>query len=85
MSTEPQLIPPADAAELETWVNSLSIKQLKTFITSQGMQYSDCVERDDLRARAKQAAANFVASENVDRVHIDENVQHEVGAAVIRI
>ena len=76
------LVPPEDAGEIEGWVNSLSIKQLKSFIASQGLKYADCVEREELRARAKQAVENFRASERVDRVHVDESVKHAVCGSI---
>lgn len=61
---------PADPAELDAWVNSLSAKQLKDYITAQGMKYADCVEKSDLRARAHEAA-NRAAAKNVDHVHVE--------------
>ena len=36
-------------------VGSMSVKELKGFISARGMEYSDCVEKADLMARAREA------------------------------
>jgi len=39
----------------EAKINSMSVKDLKTYITSAGLQFDDCIEKIDLRTRAKEA------------------------------
>ena len=36
-------------------VNNMSVKQLKTFITSSGLQFNDCIEKSELQQRATEA------------------------------
>lgn len=48
--------PSAQSPEFEGWVNSLSMKALKAFIKERGLDFSDCLEKSEFRARATEAA-----------------------------
>lgn len=50
---------PADAA---ADVDSMSIKSLRSLITAAGLSFSDCVEKSELRARAREAQAVLSAA-----------------------
>jgi len=52
----------ADSADSD--VGSLSLKELKALITEGGLSFADCIDKDDLRARAREAQEKFKA---VDR------------------
>ena len=41
----------------EVDIDSLGIKALKEFITEAGLSTADCIDKNDLRARAREAAA----------------------------
>jgi hypothetical protein len=52
-------VPTAEAIE-----SGMSVKQLRTFIASAGLSFGDCIEKDDLRGRAKEAASILLAGAN---------------------
>lgn len=41
----------------EEEIDSMSVKELRSFITQAGLSFADCIEKSDLRARAREAAA----------------------------
>ena len=41
----------------EEEIDTMSVKELRSYITQAGMSFADCIEKSDLRARAKEAAA----------------------------
>ena len=43
-------------------IDSMSVKELRALITKAGLSFADCVEKSDLRARAREAAAKGGAS-----------------------
>jgi hypothetical protein len=50
---------PASGTETmsEEEIDTMSIKELRSYITQAGMSFADCIEKSELRARAKEAAA----------------------------
>jgi phospholipase/carboxylesterase len=40
----------------EEEIDSMSVKELRSFITQAGLSFADCIEKSDLRARAREAA-----------------------------
>eukprot|EP00656_Telonema_subtile_P036177 TRINITY_DN4013_c0_g3_i1.p1 TRINITY_DN4013_c0_g3~~TRINITY_DN4013_c0_g3_i1.p1 ORF type:complete len:367 (-),score=105.13 TRINITY_DN4013_c0_g3_i1:53-1153(-) len=46
-------------------IDSLSVKELKAFIAERGLSSADCVEKSDLRTRAREAHARAPLSEEV--------------------
>jgi phospholipase/carboxylesterase len=43
----------------ESEVDSMSIKQLRSAISSAGLSFADCIEKNDLRARAREACVRL--------------------------
>merc|ERR1711907_654401 len=53
--------PQAQAKMSSEDIGSMSVKELKGFISAHGLDFSDCVEKADLIARAKEAASKGVS------------------------
>mmetsp|Transcript_3826 Transcript_3826/g.5855 ORF Transcript_3826/g.5855 Transcript_3826/m.5855 type:complete len:117 (-) Transcript_3826:237-587(-) len=43
------------AVTVEANVDEMSVKELRQLITKSGLSYTDCIEKSDLRTRAKEA------------------------------
>ena len=49
--TDPPSASPPDASPID----EMSVKELKTMITGAGLQFTDCIEKQDLHARARES------------------------------
>lgn len=49
--------PAPSAPEFDTWLKGLNMRKLKEFITARGLSFTDCLEKSEFRARAREAAA----------------------------